>query len=249
MTKKILNIIFLSVISLLISVVVLSLFLYKSKTKIKISEKELEYSQISNYDKKIYSFLTQNKNASQGQIVFIGDSITDYYHPDDYYADLPLATYNRGIAGDTTKWLFGRIKLSLYDIAPSKVVLMIGINDINSKKDNQYIIEMYEKILDGIKQNLPTTEVYCMSVLSLNSKRLNYVKDIDINAEIDQIKDFNVLLENLVSKKDYTYVDLFSQTIDENGFLMSEYSDDGIHLNSNGYEVWTNIVKPYLQDD
>ena len=44
-----------------------------------------------------------------------------------------------------------------------------------------------------------------------------------------------------------TYIDLFSALEDENHFLKKEYSDDGIHLNAKGFEVWAEILKPYLQ--
>ena len=39
------------------------------------------------YDKKVAQFTMENGNFSKGQIVFIGDSITDLYHLDDYYHD------------------------------------------------------------------------------------------------------------------------------------------------------------------
>ena len=195
------------------------------------------------YEQKCQSFEVQNFNLSKGQIVFIGDSITDLYPLDSYYSDLPLAVYNRGIAGDRTDGVIDRLKVSLYDIAPSKIVLMIGINDINSGRNNDEIISNYTKILAGIKQNLPNTQVFCMSVLSVKKEFEQY---FDLTIIIPQIKDLNTKIENLAQNYSYTYLDLFSLTIDQNNYLIDGYSDDGIHLNSNGFNVWTNLVKPYL---
>ena len=108
---------------------ILGVYVMKDKNK------KSEYWQLK-YD----SFVVQNANLSKGQIVFVGDSITDFYPLDDYYADLNLATYNRGIGGDTTGGLLDRMKVSLYDLAPSKIVLMIGINDIfGGGKNNAYV--------------------------------------------------------------------------------------------------------------
>ena len=195
------------------------------------------------YEQKCQSFEVQNFNLSKGQIVFIGDSITDLYPLDSYYSDLPLAVYNRGIAGDRTDGVIDRLKVSLYDIAPSKIVLMIGINDINSGRNNDEIISNYTKILAGIKQNLPNTQVFCMSVLSVKKEFEQY---FDLTIIIPQIKDLNTKIENLAQNYSYTYLDLFSLTIDQNNYLIDGYSDDSIHLNSNGFNVWTNLVKPYL---
>jgi lysophospholipase L1-like esterase len=43
-----------------------------------------------------------------------------------------------------------------------------------------------------------------------------------------------------------TYIDLFPLLADDNNMLIEEYSDDGLHLNAAGFEVWTNLIKPYL---
>ena len=196
------------------------------------------------WQQKCDSFAVQNANLSKGQIVFVGDSITDLYPLDDYYADLPKATYNRGIAGDTTDGVLERMKVSLFDLQPSKIVLMIGINDINSGNvDN--LASNYEQILTQIKQNLPSAQVYCMSILPLGEKILDYVQ-LDIDEKNNIVKSFNTQIQSLVAQKGYVYLDLFHSVCDSNDRLVGDYTDDGIHLNTNGFAVWTGLVKPYL---
>jgi len=192
------------------------------------------------YNMKCDSYAVQNANLSQGQIVFIGDSITDLYHLDDYYADLPLATYNRGIGGDTTAGVLKRMKVSLYDIAPSKIVLLIGSNDVGGRSV-EYIMSNYQKILEQIKQNLPTTQVFCMSIISQNN-----MIGLDITSNVEKIKQLNPQIKTLAESMGYSYFDLFSLTIDENEQLKATYTDDGIHLNNAGFAVWTNLIKAYL---
>lgn len=204
---------------------------------------------IKNEDKSYYqtkcdSFAVQNANLSKGQIVFIGDSITDLYPLDNYYADLNLAAYNRGIAGDVTQGVLDRLKVSLYDLNPSKIVLMIGINDLNSGQSNEYVLSNYDKILSGIKNNLPTTSVYCMSVLPLGTKILDY--GIDIDARNTQIMQLNPQIQTLCSTYGCTYVDLFSSVCNTDKRLQDSLTDDGIHLNANGFAAWTSVLKPLL---
>ena len=57
-------------------------------------------------------------------IAFIGDSLTDGYDVKAYYPDFLVS--NRGIGGDTTFDLEGRIQVSLYDLKPKVVVMLIG---------------------------------------------------------------------------------------------------------------------------
>ena len=49
-------------------------------------------------------------------------------------------------------------------------------------------------------------------------------------------------------KKNTSYIDLFSLLADSNQMLIEKYSDDGIHLNAEGFTVWTNLIKPYLEN-
>lgn len=198
------------------------------------------------YQIKCNSYNVQNTNLSKGQIVFIGDSITNLYPLDDYYADLDLATYNRGIGGDTTAGVLNRLKVSLFDIKPSKIVLMIGTNDINGNVDNSKIIANYKEILTKIKTELPDTEIFCVSIIPQNLTLETY-SNIKVEETTKTILEINTQIKEIIEKEsNVTYIDLFSLLADDNNMLIEKYSDDGIHLNAAGFEVWTKLIKPYL---
>lgn len=225
-----------AVVLLLAAVITLSILLGQKKAK--------EEAQLY-YDIKCDSYVTQNANLAKGQIVFIGDSITDLYILDEHYADLPLATYNRGIGGDYTDGVLGRLDVSLFDIAPSRVVLMIGTNDINWGSSEDTILANYEKILDAIYAALPDVELYCMSIIPQNTQLMEY-STIDVHATTQKILSINPKIKELAEGKGATYLDLFSRLADENNHLIRAYSDDGLHLNKAGLDVWTELLKPYL---
>jgi hypothetical protein len=137
--------IYLSIISLLIiAVVVLFVCTYLANVR-KASWEMSEY-----YKNKVTSFGIQNTNLSKGQIIFVGDSITDMYPLDDYYADLDLACYNRGIGGDVTQGVINRLQTSVFDLAPSKIVLMIGTNDVDLGRSTEEIFANYRIILEEV---------------------------------------------------------------------------------------------------
>lgn len=202
----------------------------------------------SDYWKAKYnSFEVQNANLSKGQIVFVGDSITDLYPLDDYYTDLNLATYNRGIGGDTTGGLLDRMQVSIFDLAPSKIVLMIGINDIvGGGKNNDYVLHNYNLILEQISKKLPDTKVLCMSLLPISLTLQESVPQIDIKAKNTQVLQTNERIQNLSALYGYEYYNLNELVSDDNGSLDMQYSNDGLHLNAAGFEVWTDLLKPHL---
>lgn len=197
------------------------------------------------YDSKCQSYSVQNVNLAKGQIVFIGDSITDLYILDDHYADLPLACYNRGIGGDTTSGVLDRLQVSLYDLAPSAVVLMIGTNDINGCLEEEDILKRYAQIIDGIRANLPDAQLYCMSIIPQNEQIEEY-SHLRIADTTPCIMRVNAGICRLAEEKGAVYLDLFSLIADEDNHLIREYSDDGLHLNPAGLSVWTKLIKPYL---
>ena len=241
--EKRMHIIYISVIVFLIgALLVLSFHLYHSQWKDKNLTDHQKY-----YQSKCNSFTVQNFNLSKGQIVFLGDSITDLYPLDDYYADLDLATYNRGIGGDTTQGVLDRMKVSLYDLTPSKIVLLIGTNDINGGVKTEKIVENYAKILSEIERELPEAELYCVSVIPQNTTLETYT-EIKVSETTARILEMNKKIQEIVKNSNQAvYVDLFSLLADENNMLIKKYSDDGIHLNENGFQVWTELLMPYLK--
>lgn len=230
------DIIYLSVILLLVVALVTVSVLWAVGSR----PKEESY-----YDKKCASFAVQNTNLTKGQIVFIGDSITDYFPLDGYFADLPQATYNRGIGGDTTSGVLARLKVSLYDLAPAKIVLLIGINDINGGVADEVILSNYRNILLSIKTNLPTAEVNCVSILPMNEVVTAY--GVNLPTALRRIKALNEEIRIAAEGSGYRYVDLYSSVRDEREQLTEGFSDDGIHLNADGYAVWASVIKPFLQ--
>lgn len=225
------------IVVLLITTIVLSVQLLKK-------EKEKGVWEIY-YDKKCEMFKMENANFARNQIVFIGDSLTDGCMLDNFYSNLPLAKYNRGIGGDTTSGVLKRLKLSLFDIDPSKIVLLIGTNDINGGVEVDKILENYRNILKEISTNLPQAEVVCVSLLPLN-KQLETFTNINVDKSMQTIVSINPEIEKIVNEFNYNFVDVFDEFVDSNNYLIKELSPDGIHLNSDGYVKLSSYIIPYL---
>lgn len=231
--------IFIIAAALLIAVAIISVCLFQFGTMRAVSDAK-KY-----YNNKVSAFSVENFNSSTGQIVFVGDSITDLYKLDSYYADLDLASYNRGIGGETTQGVIERLNVSIFDIMPSKIVLMIGTNDVNGNVQNEKILSNYRIIFDEIKKNQPTVDVFVMSIIPQN-KDIEKAAGIDVTKNNKTIKYLNSEIKNLCGEYGYSFLEIYDLLLDEEGYLDKEYSDDGLHLNAAGFEIWTGVLKPYL---
>jgi len=183
---------------------------------------------------------TMNKSKNQNKIVFLGDSITDYCDLSKYYKD--YETVNYGIGGDTTRGVLNRMYL-VYDINPKAIVLLIGINDLmNEKRSVENTFKSYTQIVDELLINLPNTKIILESVYpgcDGTDFKIAYLKDdvIELNDKI-----YNLSLTN----NRLIYADIHSYLVDSNNVLKSDYTYDGCHPNSKGYEVISTNLKLFL---
>lgn len=172
-------------------------------------------------------------------VVFFGDSIT---HWGDW-AELTGWTkaLNRGIAGDNTFGLLGRLEEVLRH-QPTKIFILIGTNDINrsGEKAIPYICNNYGRIIGRVKAVSPRTRVYIQSIFPINNQLINptYYKG---NNEI--IGKANAQLRALAKQLDVPYIDVYSALLDGQGQLAAGYTYDGLHLSGKGYRKWVEMLK------
>ncbi|MGJ0494957.1 GDSL-type esterase/lipase family protein [Aliarcobacter cryaerophilus] len=187
------------------------------------------YAQNSYYDDKVSQF--QILSFKSKPIMMIGDSITDRGLWNELLDRNDIV--NRGISGDTTIGLLNRIAINNIDV--KKVFLMIGINDLLKGKSVEYVYENYLKILSYYQSNRITPIV--QSTIFVND-----TVNSDINLKVKQL---NILLKNYSKTKNIIFIDL-NKVLSPNGFLDSQYTNDRLHLNGNGYQLWADTIKKYL---
>jgi lysophospholipase L1-like esterase len=166
-------------------------------------------------------------------IVFLGNSITEQGGDWAKKMDNPKAK-NRGIAGDTTEGLLARLGEVIY-FKPSQVFLLIGINDMFQDQMtptliHQNIIEIVNKIHLGS----PNTEIFVQTILPTSTVSL-----------IDKINNTNTLILNSARKEPFMIISLHDE-FKLNGSMNMNLSVDGIHLNENGYAVWVNSIRAFV---
>ena len=113
--------------------------------------------------------------------------------------------------------------------------MLIGANNLGTMFDN------YESIVKGLKYNLPNTEIVLLSLTSMSG---------ELWGKNNELAAFNnVKLKLIANKYTCTFVDLYTPLFDYNSNgIKPEYTSDGGHLTSSGYEVITKVITPVLDN-
>ena len=180
-------------------------------------------------------------------IVFFGDSITSGYKIEEFYPKNNVI--NSGTGGDTTENLLERME-DVYKYNPSKVFILIGINDLNRGKSIDEILDNIQRIVNNIKTNRKYTNIYIESVYPIN-RNVFEDKDYSFNNDIsnDTIKELNDRLSNLCKENSIQYIDVYNNLIDSEGNLKEDYTKEGLHLTDLGYFKVTSSLSKYIDEE
>ena len=102
-----------------------------------------------------------------------------------------------------------------------------------------------KKIVKKIAKKRPYAKIYVESIYPLAKKpdlasfrKIKNRRIILINKKIKQICNDNYL----------TYIDVYNELTDDNGYLKEKYTEDGLHLNGLGYYKVTKVLKKYIKE-
>ena len=224
----------------LIIVIIISILLVIYNNHQKELEREEKISQEEVAKKK------KELERKAENIVFFGDSITDFYDLNKYYKGYNVV--NSGISGNQTISLINEIKNRVYIYNPTKVFILIGTNDlVESNRTNEEIVENIEKIVNGIKENRPKAKIYVESIYPVNNTdNKKVVHSTTKTRSNKRIKKINILIKEMCKDNNIEYINLYDELVDKDGNLNIDYTKDGLHMSEEGYEVITKKLKKYL---
>jgi lysophospholipase L1-like esterase len=190
---------------------------------------------VDHYAKRVAKF--QSESRTSGRIMFLGNSITEGGKWDKLTGDSTVV--NRGIAGDITFGVLKRLD-ELIALKPSKLFLLIGINDIGKDIPNAVIADNIRKIIERFQRESPSTMIFVQSILPVNPTVANFPQHYDKN---DHVKAANALIAAVVKKSGVLLVDTYKLFVDKRGLLKQQYTFDGLHLNDEGYRLWVSHLR------
>jgi len=180
-------------------------------------------------------------DPARPRVVLLGDSITEGWRINEYFPDKDYV--NRGIGGQTTGEMLGRMKADVIDLKPAMVVILGGTNDLARNValpaiENNWTMMADLAAANGIKavfsSVLPVSDVH---------KRANPIFEWTPARQPVLIKALNEWLERFCVQRKLAYVDYFNALRDDSGMLTEDLSDDGLHPNGKGYRIMAPLLE------
>jgi lysophospholipase L1-like esterase len=171
--------------------------------------------------------------AGQKRIVFMGDSITEFWatiNP-EYFSD--KSYINRGISGQTTPQMLVRFRADVIALKPAAVVILAGINDIAGNTGTA-TLEMIKNNIFSMVELAKANQIKVVLCSVLPAFDFHWKPNQN---PAEKIIALNELLKNYANSNGIVYLDYYSAMVDERKGLLASYSNDGVHPNKAGYQV------------
>ncbi len=172
-----------------------------------------------------------------GGVVFVGSSSIRLWKLPVSFPKLHAV--NRGFGGSQMEDSLYYADRIIIPYAPRTVVLYAGDNDIAAKKTPEQVCDDFKALVKQVQAALPETRILYLPIKP-SLKRW---------ALVDKMKRANALIHKFIETDSrLEYVDTFTPMLGEDGKPRKElFAQDGLHLNDEGYRLWTKQLKPYLK--
>lgn len=182
--------------------------------------------------------------------VFVGDSRTEGLRM--YSGISPSPKFFTGVGLTVTKvfsdqivqlngqWLTVADALRQADY--NKVYIMLGMNELGWVYESVYAQD-YGRIIDVIRETHPDATIYVQSIIPVSKWKDTTDPDrIYTNANVVRLQ--KVLCE-MCEEKNVHYVNVAEVMQDENGYLFSEATEDGMHLTQEYCKIWAEYLRTH----
>jgi lysophospholipase L1-like esterase len=174
---------------------------------------------------------------SKETIVFTGSSSIRLWK--DLQESFPkYQIVNSGFGGSQASDLLAYTNELILQYNPGKVFIYEGDNDINDNKRPKEVISVFKEIISKIKDAKPETLIVIISAKPSLARWHLKRKYKSLNRRF-----------NRLCKKDQSldYANIWNIMLDKKKLRQDIFIEDGLHLNSKGYELWDQIISNYIQ--
>ncbi len=184
-----------------------------------------------------YEAMDRKSPPVQDGIVFIGSSSVRLWDVRKSFPDLPVV--NRGFGGSQLADSVRYADRILIPYRPKTVVLYAGDNDLAAGKSPEQVLADYKAFAAKVHDALPDTRIVYVAVKP-SPKRW---------ALIEKIRETNRLIRAAAEQDPrQVFVDVEKPMLTAEGQPRAElYRADELHLNEEGYKLWTELVRPHLE--
>lgn len=169
------------------------------------------------------------------KVIAAGDSLTSDFPRTEYQPDRYII--NHGLYGDNLTAFTERFRLVIAPEKPDLIFILIGINDFALGRKYEDIILSYELLVTLSCSILPQSIIYMTSLLPTRGVE---------NRPNSAIVQVNSSLKKICENAGIGYFDLHREFCATDGAIKEEYTTDGLHLTSEGYQVWQRALTPLI---
>ena len=208
-----------------------------------INAQEKDWANLQRYAQQNAELPKPDKNEKR--VVFMGNSITEGWvntHPDFFKSN---GYIGRGIGGQTSYQFLVRFREDVINLSPALVVINAATNDIAENtgayhEDRTFgnIVSMVELAkANHIKVILPTT--LPAAAFGWNPS----IKDAP-----QKIQSLNARIEAYAKANKIPFVNYYQpMVVGENKALNPQYTKDGVHPTSEGYDIMEPLIKNAIE--
>lgn len=192
------------------------------------------------WDSEINAFaeFDRTNKPPQNAILFAGSSTIRLWKT--LAADFPEhKVINRGFGGSEIADSVAYFDKLVVPYRPKTIVFYAGDNDLASGRWPEQLLVDFQSFVFKVHAALPSTKVFFLAIKPSPSRR----------GLIAQTRLANRLIQDYCrGKSAVEFVDVFTPTLGPNGQPRPElFVQDELHLNTEGYSVWTTVLKPLLK--
>jgi lysophospholipase L1-like esterase len=215
----------------------------------RLQHKSANHQYILIGDSMFERYLTTGSGKSDNPVN--ADAVQDNYEPKNLWSKYHrLRTMNMGVGGDSiSNVLYRMFDLNCIGNCPSnpkKIVIWVGSNDIERYTDDVVfngILNLVSKIKSAYMNDLgKTPEIGVVSLLPRFS-RSKKITVSDLNRSIQNLN-YSLAL-HAKETKEFDFLDVYFDFYDDYK-IKTDYYDDHIHLNNQGYQVFDKKFFTYL---
>ncbi len=193
----------------------------------------------SRWEKAIQRFERQDEETPppEGATLFVGSSSIRMWPLDEYFPDLEVI--NRGFGGSEIADSIRFADRIVLKYKPKTIVLYAGDNDIAAGKSPDEVVGDYKTFVKRVHDALPETRILFIAIKpsiarwSLVGLMREANRRIAHHARTDDRLEFIDIDTSMMGEDERPRAELFLK--------------DGLHLNPDGYALWTSLVRPHLE--
>jgi lysophospholipase L1-like esterase len=175
--------------------------------------------------------------APQNATVFYGSSSFRLW--DNIAQAFPgIPVVNRGFGGSTLAECFYLLPRVIFPLNPAAMVLYAADNDLDHGTSPEHVEYLFRQFVERVREVFPALPMAFVAVKPSPSRFWN----------LWNIRRANDLIRAAIPQyPSVAYIDVFAQMLTPDGGPRPDlFTGDGLHMNSNGYALWTAQIRSWL---